>query len=160
VASFAYCQATIVFGGKQEGNLRFCNERCLIRGRLLVRSQSLPQGNVDAFVQKLHMGACPQCQGPGPVDVFTAHQVWSALFLTSWKSSAQSSCKSCGTKSQVKALLLSLVLGWWGFPWGLVMTPVQIVRNVRGMMRTPDPLRASPELERLARVQLASQQAA
>ena len=27
-------------------------------------------------------------------------------------------------------LLFSGVFGWWGFPWGLVMTPVQLARNL------------------------------
>ena len=26
----------------------------------------------------------------------------------------------------------SLVLGWWGFPWGFIWTPFSIMRNLRG----------------------------
>jgi hypothetical protein len=26
----------------------------------------------------------------------------------------------------------SLILGWWGFPWGLIWTPFSILRNLRG----------------------------
>lgn len=28
--------------------------------------------------------------------------------------------------------LLSLVLGWWGFPWGLIYTPMAIIQNLSG----------------------------
>lgn len=28
--------------------------------------------------------------------------------------------------------LLSLVLGWWGFPWGLIYTPMAIIQNLGG----------------------------
>jgi hypothetical protein len=28
--------------------------------------------------------------------------------------------------------LLTLLLGWWGFPWGLIYTPASLVRNARG----------------------------
>ena len=27
---------------------------------------------------------------------------------------------------------LSLLLGWWGLPWGLIYTPITILTNVRG----------------------------
>lgn len=28
--------------------------------------------------------------------------------------------------------LLSLVAGWWGFPWGFIFTPIAVVRNLGG----------------------------
>ena len=28
--------------------------------------------------------------------------------------------------------LLSLVVGWWGFPWGLIYTPMALYTNLRG----------------------------
>lgn len=28
--------------------------------------------------------------------------------------------------------LLSLVFGWWGFPWGLIYTPMVVVQNLGG----------------------------
>jgi hypothetical protein len=28
--------------------------------------------------------------------------------------------------------LLSLFLGWWGFPWGLVYTPMVVIQNLAG----------------------------
>jgi hypothetical protein len=28
--------------------------------------------------------------------------------------------------------LLSLILGWWGFPWGLIYTPMAIFTNLTG----------------------------
>lgn len=29
-------------------------------------------------------------------------------------------------------ILVSLLLGWWGLPWGLILTPVAIVTNLAG----------------------------
>jgi hypothetical protein len=40
-----------------------------------------------------------------------------------------------GENAVVKGLpytLLSLVVGWWGFPWGLVYTPHALYVNLRG----------------------------
>ncbi len=28
--------------------------------------------------------------------------------------------------------LISLVAGWWGFPWGLIYTPMALVQNLKG----------------------------
>jgi hypothetical protein len=28
--------------------------------------------------------------------------------------------------------LLSLLLGWWGFPWGVIYTPAALMRNLSG----------------------------
>lgn len=29
-------------------------------------------------------------------------------------------------------ILLTLVLGWWGIPWGLIRTPIALIKNLRG----------------------------
>ena len=92
------------------------------------------------------MGLCPVCSGNGPIDVHTSHEVWSILLMTSWKSLPRISCRSCGVKRQLGGLFFSLFAGWWGFPWGLVMTPVQIVKNVIGLASPPDPMQPSDEL--------------
>jgi hypothetical protein len=97
------------------------------------------------------------CEGPGPVDVFTSHRVFSALYVTSWRSIPRVSCRACGTKAQLGGAAYSLFLGWWGFPWGLVMTPIQIVRNLVALSRHADGSAPSPLLEALVREQLAAQ---
>jgi hypothetical protein len=60
-------------------------------------------------------------------------------------------------KSQLLSLLGCLVLGWWGFPWGLLVTPVQVVRNIAGMVSGPDPGRPSERLETIVRGVIAEQ---
>jgi hypothetical protein len=40
-----------------------------------------------------------------------------------------------GENAVVKGLpwtLLSLLLGWWGFPWGLIYTPAALAKNLSG----------------------------
>jgi DNA-directed RNA polymerase subunit RPC12/RpoP len=157
MAKCDYCGSTILFGGKRQGDLRFCNATCSGKGALLAIARQVPESIVNETVRQVHQGLCPKCGGTGPVDVHVHHQIWSALFFTSWKSQPQISCRSCGVKSQMGDAAFSLLLGWWGFPWGLVFTPVQIGRNVFGMLRGPDPLKASPQLERAIRMNLAAQ---
>jgi len=151
-----YCGSTILFGGKRDGEFRFCNDRCHQSGVLLAVSRQVPDNLVQQQVWSVHQGRCPRCGGTGPTDVHVSHRVWSALVLTSWASRPQVSCRRCGMKSQAGDALFSLVLGWWGFPWGLVMTPVQIGRNLVGLAKGPDPTKPSPQLEKIVRMSMAN----
>lgn len=156
MGSCNYCNSFILFGGKRDGGAVYCNDRCLQAGRLIAFSSQLDQNMVRVRVNDVHQGSCPKCQGPGPVDVHKAHKVWSLLVLTSWSTNPAMSCKSCGVKRQLGASAFSLVAGWWGFPWGIVLTPTQIVRNIVEMVGGPDPQRPSPLLERAVRIHLAA----
>lgn len=160
MAKCAACGSTILFGGKRNGDSRYCNHQCHDRGALLAIAGQIPAEVVRERVLAIHRGACPDCGGGGPVDVHTGYRVWSALLLTSWKSLPHVCCRSCGIKSQALDALFSLVLGWWAFPWGFVVTPIQVGRNVVAMLRTPDPLTPSAQLETCVRVALAGQVAA
>lgn len=155
----AHCGTTVLFGGRKTDGLTYCNDTCLERGTLVLRSQTLaPERVADAMAEVVD-GPCPVCKGPGPVDVFVSHRVLSALVVTTWKTVPRISCRGCATKAQLGSTLYSLLLGWWGFPWGLLMTPVQIVRNLAGLSREADRERPSAQLENLVRMRLATEEA-
>jgi hypothetical protein len=156
MANCSYCESYILFGGKTDQTGRYCNQNCQQAGNLLALSQQIPAHDMAALVQQIHQGNCPRCGRQGPVDVHKAHKIWSALILTSWNSSPQLSCKSCATKRQIGAALFSGVFGWWGFPWGLFMTPVQVVRNLVEMTGGPQAGQPSPLLQKFVRLQAAA----
>lgn len=158
MAACAYCKSTILFGGAKAGGLAFCNNECLANGRVVLAAQAIPEHVVAAHARSVHGGTCPVCnESRGPVEVHTVHKVTSYLVMTSWSSSPRISCAACGRKRQFGALLHSLLLGWWGFPWGLLMTPVQITRNVAGMLRGGNTAEPSPQLQHMIRLGLAAQ---
>ncbi|HEX7191149.1 MAG TPA: hypothetical protein VF381_06195, partial [Thermoanaerobaculia bacterium] len=64
-------------------------------------------------------------------------------------------CRRCGLKTQLGNTVLSLAAGWWGIPWGLVMTPVQVGRNISAMLKGSSEDGPSPKLERAVRISLA-----
>jgi hypothetical protein len=37
-----------------------------------------------------------------------------------------------GLSKGLSYVLLSLLVGWWGFPWGFIYTPLAIVKNLAG----------------------------
>lgn len=157
MAACATCGATVLFGGKTEGKLRFCNDKCLQKGRVLVVVDQIPRDLLAKRVQEIHKGRCPRCKGVGPVDVHMSYSIWSALLVTSWKSSPHISCRPCGRRRQLTDTIRSLVLGWWGFPWGLIMTPVQITRNVGALLRGEKATAPSAKLAQQVRLEMAAQ---
>jgi hypothetical protein len=82
--------------------------------------------------------------------------VWSGLAFTRWGIQQRMVCRPCAIKIQAGNLVFSSLLGWWGFPFGLVLTPVQVIRNVMAIVSPPDPSQPSPKLVQVARVQLAA----
>jgi len=69
------------------------------------------------------------------VDLHTSYKVWSAVLVTRWSSHPQISCRACGVKAKLEGLLFSAFLGWWGIPWGPLLTPIQLGRNLVGLSR-------------------------
>ena len=150
-----YCGSTILFGGTKDGQYTYCNATCAGKGAMAAASRDVPEDAVRAEVNRIHGGACPKCGGPGPVDVETSYRVWSALYVTKWSSRPQISCRGCGTKARLGDIVYCLLLGWWGVPWGLLLTPVQVVRNVAGLFRGSSPA-ASKQLASIVRLQMAA----
>jgi len=158
MANCAYCNSFLLFGGTKLGPSTFCNAKCLQGARHLTIAQQIPESTIQQAIQQLNLSGCPECRGPGPIDVHTSHMVWSAFILTSWSSKPKVSCRSCGIKSQLGGAGTSMFVGWWGFPWGLIMTPVQIGRNVVGMLSKPK--HPTDHLKRIVGLSLAAQMVA
>jgi hypothetical protein len=156
MARCGYCDTTIIFGGLRDNDARYCNERCRNAGSLLTASLKVPEDVVRQQVWALHRGPCPKCKGRGPVDVHVSYWVWSAVVLTRWGSRPMVACRSCARKSQLANIGFSVLFGWWGFPWGLCLTPVQIFRNGMGLVAGPDDGQPSQQLGKLVRLGIAS----
>ncbi|MCA9117857.1 MAG: hypothetical protein KDA79_22455 [Planctomycetaceae bacterium] len=157
MASCDYCGTTILFGGVKDEGLRFCKEKCREEGFYLKVAQQLPADVVQSQMREIHQGACPRCGGDGPVDVQTFHTIWSVLYFTSWNSRPEVCCRRCGVKIRIRSLFSCGLLGWWGFPWGVLGTPIQLTRNFVGLFSGPRPEHPSAELENIVRVDLAQQ---
>lgn len=157
MAKCDYCGATILMGGVRAGSQRFCNNKCHQNAYVLSVTKNVPADELERKVEEVWRGNCPKCRQLGPIDVHKFHEVWSILFLTRWTTTPQISCRSCATKRQLGGAAFSLFCGWWGFPWGLILTPVQITRNVVGMCAGPNSDKPSPALRKIVLVNLGAQ---
>jgi hypothetical protein len=154
------CGNTIVFGGVKHDGLTYCNNACAQRGAKVHGVVKVPSDLIAKQAEVIHQGDCPRCGGPGPVDVHTSHTVYSFLVMTRWGSSPALCCRSCGRKKQLGAAATSLLLGWWGFPFGVILTPIQLLRNLAGILGLSGPKSSTPsaDLHKLVRLTMINRQ--
>jgi hypothetical protein len=156
MAKCGYCNATVMFG-LREGDQRFCNEKCKRNAYVMRMSQLVPAETLEREVEAVYRSNCPKCNLPGPVDVHKYHEVLSFVVMIRWTTKQQISCHSCGRKRQLGAIALSFFGGWWGFPFGLILTPIQITRNIIAMCAQASDSQPSPTLRKLIQVHLGEQ---
>jgi len=131
------CGNQIIFGGIKDGEIRYCGKKCYEADEIGRYARELPSRAVEMFAREIHSGPCPKCDGNGPVDIHNSYSVYSIILYTSWKTDEHLICKKCALKQQATDLVGSFLLGWWGFPFGLIVTPIQILMNVAAMFQTP-----------------------
>jgi len=158
MATCAYCKNTILFGGAREGGHRYCNDHCKNSHTLTRARRTLSDTEIDAHTHQVYRGRCPLCAGPGPNEVHVSHRVWSVIVLTRWEKRPAICCRRCGNKRKVEDSLFSLAFGWWGFPYGFIATPIQVFRNLSGLLTTISQPRQSLELRAMVELQLAARQ--
>ena len=47
-------------------------------------------------------------------------------------------CQECAEKAAFKSTLITVLFGWWGFPWGFIYPPAALITNLFGGKRPPD----------------------
>jgi hypothetical protein len=109
---------------------------------------------VETEVRAIFDGECPNCGGPGPVDLFNAHYLWSALFLSSHSTKQALSCRTCARRRQYMAVVSCATLGWWSLH-GLIFTPAYVVYNLYEAFGKGSPNGPSPALRKLVSQQIA-----
>jgi hypothetical protein len=111
---------------------------------------------VLAQAMMIKNGDCPLCQRKkSAVELRTEHWVWSAVFVTRHGYRKALLCRDCGRSRNLKALGRCVLLGWWGVPFGLLITPYKIFANLGEFLRKDKP-QPSEALRDLVRTRLAA----
>jgi hypothetical protein len=152
----AYCNKFIL-GGKKQGALRFCNDQCHQEGFLVRVAEEAAPEVVAERIQEIRQQECPVCGGDGPVDISTSHTAWSLVILTSWNDHPRLSCTDCAKKAIWRGIAFTSVCGWWGFPFGVVVTPWQLMNNLKALKKLPHPGSPTDDLQQLVKLQIASE---
>lgn len=148
------CRTLIAWGGVKEGNYRYCSERCTERGRIERVTRAVPRELMERYLWAVYEGDCPQCGGPGPLDVYGAHGAWSELASALRNRLPPISCRACGAKTELQAVLRAAALGWW-LPFEVLLMPLAIGRSILRMAMRRSQSGPSRQLERRVKVELA-----
>lgn len=153
-----FCRkSTGFFPIKNEGQ-KFCSATCLRNARLMEAAVEIPETEIYNRALDIKNGPCPACRGRSTkIEVRKSYWVWSALLFTRWGTTSKVCCKKCGMQSNLGSLAANVFLGWWGIPWGILITPAQIFSNIVAMFRRFDDLKPSDELLQAAKLQLADE---
>ncbi|WP_052941288.1 hypothetical protein [Chromobacterium subtsugae] len=140
-----------------DGGQRFCRQACLREARLLEISEDIPTDMIFQHACRIKQGSCSLCKkASSTTEVRPYYRVWSIGILTRWTKRTHICCHSCGRKTNFACLIFSFAFGWWGMPWGLIITPAQIISNLAEMFRSRADATPSDALLRAARLDLAS----
>lgn len=151
------CNKRILFGSKKVLTEIYCTSKCQEVGLRNASVGFLSEETLLGRLKSLHQGACPKCNGVGPNDIQTHYSIWSLIYITSHKSVPEVCCKSCGIKKKLGGLFFSLFFGWWGIPFGIILTPIQIIRNIIALFHLPSSDRVSKGLNDYIRKEAGAQ---
>ncbi len=98
----------------------------------IAQNKSYTLAEIERYSDLLRDLPCPICGTTHfRLNGTLSHTVKSFLLLTTYASKPLIACPDCLDKKNSSAILSTAVLGWWGFPWGLLKTPVYIYKNYK-----------------------------
>jgi hypothetical protein len=157
MSSCDQCGKSILFGGKRLDGHRYCGAACARSHPLHLAAARVPQDILQRHVDAWRQSPCPTCKRQdGPIDLREHHRVHSLLLMTQWSTRRSVCCRRCGRRQQLLSTLYCATLGWWGFPWGLLVTPLQIARNLAALCKR-EATGPSSGFEQIVRRQIARQ---
>ncbi len=92
------------------------------------QTKALTESEVLELKNKVVGLKCPMCgQKDKPLMGSLIRSVKSFVVFTNYKKTPIITCQECADKKKKSALISTIILGWWGIPWGLVRTPQTII---------------------------------
>jgi hypothetical protein len=92
--------------------------------------------DIQNYADLVRQLPCPVCQRTTlPLNGSIISIVRSFLVLTYSRKKPIIACPDCLNKKNNLAIATTALLGWWGFPWGLIKTPQYIYQNVMAKKR-------------------------
>jgi hypothetical protein len=131
------CGLSVLFGGIKHNGVKYCSKKCFDSDSTNRFASEIPDGEVESFAREIYAGSCPACNGDGPIDVFKSYFTYSIILYTNYKTKEHVVCVACARKVQRKDMALSALVGWWGFPFGLIITPIILLMNSVALLLNP-----------------------
>ena len=88
---------------------------------------------IDSYCEIIRDLHCPKCGGSQDrLNGSIVYEAMSFIIFTQYSRKILIACPSCLGKSSDTALIKTIILGWWGIPWGPIRTIQSIIKNVKG----------------------------
>ena len=88
------------------------------------------EAEVAAYSALLRAQPCPICRSTAqPLNATITSKVISFVVMTTSKKRFVVACPACLDKLHHEATTTSALLGWWGFPWGIIRTAQALIAN-------------------------------
>lgn len=86
---------------------------------------------ISQYAELLRGLPCPICRSSEQkINATIAYLAKSFILFTLSRKEPVVACPSCLDKKNLQAFLCTLLLGWWGIPWGIFKTPVYLFKNL------------------------------
>jgi hypothetical protein len=97
-----------------------------------VQNRSHNIEEIDYYCSLINGLNCPICgNGTDKLNATLTAEVMSFIVLTSYRKKIHVGCPDCLDKVTNSALIKTIVLGWWGFPWGVIRSIQAIILNFK-----------------------------
>jgi hypothetical protein len=95
-----------------------------------VQTGKITEAQLLEYAELLRKLPCPICNGAfEKLNATLTATVISFVVMTNYSKKVKIGCPECLDKQNNNAMIKSALLGWWGFPWGLVRTPQALILN-------------------------------
>jgi len=87
---------------------------------------------LDNYCELIRKLDCPSCGAThAKLNGTMTSEVISFIILTHYSKKLKVACPDCLDKANNDALTKSAIIGWWGFPWGIIRTIQAIANNLK-----------------------------
>jgi hypothetical protein len=92
--------------------------------------QEINNEGLAEYTELLRVQPCPVCKSTNnKLNATIAASVISFVIMTNYEKELKIACPDCLDKANNTAMIKSVLLGWWGFPWGIIRTPQALLLN-------------------------------
>ena len=103
----------------------------LVKG-LEAQNKSYTLEEIDAYCEIIRNLNCPTCgTSVSKLNGTLTSEVMSFIIFTQHSKKLKIGCPDCLDKANSSALANTLLLGWWGIPWGIIRTLQAINHNIK-----------------------------
>lgn len=94
------------------------------------QTKQLTNDEFNEYCEILKKHPCPKCKSKTQkINVTMVGEVVSMVIISDYDKSVKVACSNCLDDIHSKANMKTMLLGWWGFPWGPIYTIRSFIFN-------------------------------